>query len=229
MKHALFVRRRQPRAELPGDLHRLVLRKMPDAPEQRGEILAVDVFHREEVAPLDVADVVDAADVRVGDLPRDLDLVQKAGPSRRVRLDVARQELQRDALPELQIVGTIDLSHPAPTEQPIDPVSVRDHRPGRNRPSSNGVDSDRSRSVSGYEVRVRSTDSGCSALPQAGQYRLPPAARSEQAGQVIIARVSHDADQTAGTVPGHSCNRSGAKYFVIRAGRRRRIGIPCVQ
>jgi hypothetical protein len=101
-----------------GDLHRLVLRKWSDASQQRGEVLAVDVFHREEVAPVDVADVVDAADVRVGDLPRDLDLVEKARAARPVGLDVARQELQRDALPELEIVGPIDLTHPAAPNSP---------------------------------------------------------------------------------------------------------------
>ena len=46
MHHAFVVRGGQAGAELAGDLQRLVLRQPPDAPQQRGQILAVHVFHR---------------------------------------------------------------------------------------------------------------------------------------------------------------------------------------
>ena len=49
---------------------RLVLRQPADAAQQRRQILAVDVLHREEELAVELADVVDAADVRVRDLPR---------------------------------------------------------------------------------------------------------------------------------------------------------------
>ena len=62
------VGRGQTGAELPRDLHRLVLRQAADAAQQRRQVLAVDVLHREEVLAVDLADVVDAADVGVGDL-----------------------------------------------------------------------------------------------------------------------------------------------------------------
>ena len=99
---------------------------------------------------VDVADVIDAADVRVRDLPRDLDLVQKASPSRLVRLDVARQELQRDALPQPQVIGSVDLSHPAAAEQAVDPVSVRDDGSGKELPLIEGR---RFKPPSGVRVR----------------------------------------------------------------------------
>ena len=56
-------------------LHRLVLRQPTDAPEQRREILAVDVLHRQETAAVRFAEVVQAADVPVRDLARDAQLV----------------------------------------------------------------------------------------------------------------------------------------------------------
>ena len=63
MQDAALVRRREARAELPRDLERLVLRQPADAAQQRREILAVHVLHRQEQLPVDLADVVDAADV----------------------------------------------------------------------------------------------------------------------------------------------------------------------
>ena len=51
MQHAALVRRREAGAELPRDLDRLVLRQPADAPQQRRQVLAVDVLHREERCP----------------------------------------------------------------------------------------------------------------------------------------------------------------------------------
>ncbi len=65
MQHAAVVRGCQPGAQLSCDLERLVGGQAADAPEQRREILAVDVFHREEVPPVHLADVVHPAHVRV--------------------------------------------------------------------------------------------------------------------------------------------------------------------
>ena len=47
----------------------LVDRQPSDALEQRREVLAVHVLHREIQLAVRLADVVDAADVRMGDLP----------------------------------------------------------------------------------------------------------------------------------------------------------------
>ena len=85
VQDAPVVRRGEPGAELPRDLERLVRRQPADAPQQRGEVLAVHVLHREEVLAVDLADVVDAADVGVRDLPRDADLgveARRAAPGR---------------------------------------------------------------------------------------------------------------------------------------------------
>ena len=113
VQHALVVRRGEPGAELPRDLDRLVRRKPPDAAQQRRQILAVDVLHREEVPPLDLADVVDAADVRMRDPPRVAHLGEKRSMQAGSDASFSRQELQRDRLAELQVVGAVDLAHAA--------------------------------------------------------------------------------------------------------------------
>jgi len=80
-----IVRRREPRAELPRELERLVLREAPDAAKQRREVLAVHVFHREKVPAVHLADVVDAAHVGVRHGPRRTDLGEESieqGPVR---------------------------------------------------------------------------------------------------------------------------------------------------
>ncbi len=78
VQDALLVGGRQPRAELARDLHRLVLGQPADAAQQRRQVLAVDVLHGQVVVAVDLADVVDAADVGVGDLAGDPDLVEEA-------------------------------------------------------------------------------------------------------------------------------------------------------
>ena len=65
MEDAALVRRGQPGAELPGDLDRLAPGRAADAAQERAEVLAVHVLHRDEVLAVGLADVVDAADVRV--------------------------------------------------------------------------------------------------------------------------------------------------------------------
>ena len=74
VQDAPLVRRGEAGAELARDLERLVRRAGARCAQQRGEVLAVHVLHREEVLALDLADVVHAADVGVRDLPRDADL-----------------------------------------------------------------------------------------------------------------------------------------------------------
>ena len=88
MQHALVVRRRQPRAQLPRDLQRLRRGQPPDPPQQRRQVLPVDVLHRQEGRAVDFADVVDAADVRMRDRARAAHLGEKPRRARRVALDV---------------------------------------------------------------------------------------------------------------------------------------------
>ena len=77
---------------------------------------------------LDLADVVDAADVRMRDLARDPDLgVESGEPIGLVRHRVG-QELERDGLAELEVVRAVDLAHAAAPEQSSDAVSIDQER-----------------------------------------------------------------------------------------------------
>ena len=80
---------------------------------------------------VDVRHVVDATDVRVGELPRDAHFGEEALAPDGVGRHVARQELERDGLPQLHVVSAIDLAHPAAPEQADDPVAAGEHGPGR--------------------------------------------------------------------------------------------------
>jgi hypothetical protein len=75
------VGRRQPHADLLGYFIRFVRREPPNPPEQRFQVLTVNEFHRQEVMTVDLANVVDATDVGVSDLPRKADfLVEQLQP-----------------------------------------------------------------------------------------------------------------------------------------------------
>ena len=63
VQDALLVGRGEAGAHAAGHVERLVRRQAADALQQRGEVLAVDVLHREEVPAFRLADVVHAADV----------------------------------------------------------------------------------------------------------------------------------------------------------------------
>jgi hypothetical protein len=125
--------RGQPRAELPRNLDPLVHRQPADAPEQRGEVFAVHVLHRQIELAVRLADVVDAADVGMGDLPGEAHLRTKPGPRGRVRPERG-EELQRDRLAELGVVPPVDLAHAFVAQGCDDPETIREERAGAEAP-----------------------------------------------------------------------------------------------
>ena len=114
VQHAALVRGGDPGADLPRDLDRLVLRKAADAAEQRRQILAVHVLHRQERTGrrrrrcrrcgrrCDARWCARCA-LRCG--------TARARPGS--RSEIVGQELQRDGLSELEVVGAVDLAHAA--------------------------------------------------------------------------------------------------------------------
>ena len=131
MDDAALVRGGEAGADLPGDLEAALLGEAADAPQQRGEVLAVHVLHRQEGVPFDLVDVVDAADVRVRDLPRHPHFGVELRQTGRIAIDLRRQELERDRLTELQVVGAEDLAHPALAQPADDAVAAAEDRAGR--------------------------------------------------------------------------------------------------
>ena len=96
-------------------LERLVFGQASDAAQRRGEILAVDVLHREEELAVDFADVVHAADVRMRHLARRAHFVVELREPRRDR--AASWPAETSARPAGRAAG---------------------HRPDRPRPSRRG-------------------------------------------------------------------------------------------
>ena len=86
--------------------------------EQLAKRLPVDVLHRDEVAVLRDADVVDRDDLRMverGNRPR---LLREPAPDLRVGEESLREELQRDLPTERRVFRQEDLAHPAGAELP---------------------------------------------------------------------------------------------------------------
>ena len=75
VQHAAVVRRGQSRAHLTRELGGLRGRKPSNASQQRRQIFAVHILHRDERLAVGFADVVDPAHVGVRHLPRDADFL----------------------------------------------------------------------------------------------------------------------------------------------------------
>jgi hypothetical protein len=117
VNHAALVCRREAGAQLPRDVGCLVFGKASDPPKRRREILAADVLHRQVEEARDFTDVVDAADVRVRNLPRDANLVMELSEASWISLQISGKKFQRDRLPEPEIICSINLAHPAAAEE----------------------------------------------------------------------------------------------------------------
>ena len=128
---ALNMSGRQPRTDLPRQVECLLLRETTNAAEQGGEIFPVHVLHGDEVVPLELDGVVNAADIGVRHLARDPHLAQEALESFGVALQIRREELERNRLADLEVVGAIDFSHRASPHECDDPISIREHGSGQ--------------------------------------------------------------------------------------------------
>ena len=140
------------------------------------------------VRAVDLVDVVDAADVGMRHLPGHADFGVQLRQPGRIAVDVGRQELQRDRLAELEIVGAIDLAHAAAAERvrrcdsgrrgACRARSVR----GRWRPSSRASQSRRSRRWS--SVRAR-RPAGVRGRRRSG-VRMPAASSHRDRAAIIV-------------------------------------------
>ena len=101
-----------------------------DAREQRGEIFAVHVLHGDEGHAFDLADIVNAADVGMGDQAGDADLAVEALEQARIARRLLGQELERDGLAEREVGGAIDLAHAAAAQQADDAIAAAEQRAG---------------------------------------------------------------------------------------------------
>ena len=104
------------------------------------EILARHVAHGDEQLAIGLARLVDRQDVRMVERRRQPRLADEPLADRRDVRGVRPQDLERDMAPEPKVVGEIDRAHPAPTDEPDDPVRAEDVAlPHRHRPTIGGA------------------------------------------------------------------------------------------
>ena len=113
MDDAVFVCRRKSGANLPRNFQRFVRGQAADAPHQRRHILAIHKFHGQECLPISLADIEDATDVGMRNLPRHAHFAPKTRQSFFIPRQRFRQKFQRDGLPQFQIFGAIHFAHAA--------------------------------------------------------------------------------------------------------------------
>src|SRR5262245_8901002 len=126
MKNAAIVRRLETAADLDCHAQCLVLSEPADPPQQRGEIFSLDMLHRNEVTPIDFADIEDPADVRMCNLPRQPNFVEEQLQATVVAGILAAQKLECDSDIEREILCLIDDAHAAAAEMADDAVPVGD-------------------------------------------------------------------------------------------------------
>jgi hypothetical protein len=115
------------RGDLAADVDRAVGPQPPVALEDRRQVLALDVLHREVEQAVDLARVVDGDDVRMlqggGDPGLAREPLAEAGGLGEVR----RDDLDGGPPAQVQVLGAVDHAHAAAADPLLDPVA-RDHR-----------------------------------------------------------------------------------------------------
>ena len=121
--------RAQSGTQLERDLQRLGLGQPSDPPQERSQVLARDVLHRQKVqTPVSLGSmhrhVVDSADAGVRDLARHPHFGEEQGELVLVVRHLLGQELQRHRFAQLEVLGPIDLTHTPTTEGADDSVAL---------------------------------------------------------------------------------------------------------
>ncbi len=80
------------------------------------------------MSTVDFANVVNAADVFVRDLTRHAHFTMKPRERGAVTQQMFGKELQRDRLPQFEIVRAIDFAHAAPAQQADDAIALCEDR-----------------------------------------------------------------------------------------------------
>ena len=93
------------------------------AHEQRLEVAALHVGHRDVEEPVLLAGVVDRDDAGMVERGRELRLAQEPLAVSRLAPSVGDEQLQRGRPPEPHVLGAVDDAHPAAAERLDDPVA----------------------------------------------------------------------------------------------------------
>ena len=128
MDDPVAVREAEGLEELLGVPDRGVHRERAVGHDQLLEAAALDHLHRDVVRPLGLAAVVDGDDVRVREAGGRLRLAAEALDEEVVAGVALVEDLDRDAAPELLVLGEVDVGHPAGAELAQDPVATVEER-----------------------------------------------------------------------------------------------------
>ena len=133
MHDAGFVRGHETGNDLAGDVHRARNRQLSFTRDQPGQIAAVDVRHRDVLDAVDLAEIVNANDVLVRDVPGEQQLALEAA------LEIARgggvlqrfgtNHLDRDDDGELFVPGLEHRAHAALTQRANEVIPAAEPHP----------------------------------------------------------------------------------------------------
>ena len=130
MDDPLLVRHRQRREDLDHHVDELVHRELRLAQEALGQRLAEELLHHQVGAPVvELTHVVDLADVRVPERARDPRLVLEARHRVALLRALRVQHLDRDQPTDGQVLGLVDLPHPAFADERLHAVAIADDPP----------------------------------------------------------------------------------------------------
>ncbi len=119
---------RKSEADLPRNVGGLLTGKAPRPSEQRRQVGTVDELHAKKrerpVGRLRADEVKHAADIRMRDLSRRGDFGSEHGEPRAIGRQFGRKELERDRLTQLEIVGSVDLAHPAAPQRNQEAIPI---------------------------------------------------------------------------------------------------------
>jgi hypothetical protein len=127
VQYALFMRRLEAGAQFGGDFEGLIGRHSPDPPQQRRQVLAVHEFHAKERNAVCFSDVMDPADVRMGNPAREAGLVVESVQRGCIGRQVPGQEFEGNLLPQDQVEGPVHLPHASGAGQRFNPVTSVQH------------------------------------------------------------------------------------------------------
>ena len=131
VEDALLVRGGEPGAEFARDFEGLIGGQPANPAEQGAEVFAIHVLHGEEILTLQLAEVIDAADVGMGHLARHAHLIAETRERLFVSGEGLREEFEGYLLFQDQVVGAVHLAHPSLAQEGDHTVAAAEEGPRR--------------------------------------------------------------------------------------------------
>jgi hypothetical protein len=132
--------RRESCADLSSNLQRALLRESSNAPQQRGEVFAVDVLHRKERVPFHLIDVVHGTHVRVRYLPRHAHLAVQLRQASGSRSTSGGRNINATACPSFKSSARYTSPMLPRPSRPDDAIAATDEGAWRESAAIDGVD-----------------------------------------------------------------------------------------